>query len=217
MGKSIAVANQKGGCGKTTTSLNLAGCLAERSNDVLLVDADPQGSAMRWRQVITDHDVPFEVVSIAAPVLHKQVPALAKKYNFVIVDCPPGGPTGTDNITRSALMAVDLVIVPYQPSPFDLWSAEDMATLIGKAHTANPVLKARLLISRRVSNTAIGREARGAAEAFQIPIFRTEIAQRVVLTDAASSGRTIIDYAPRSAAAHEYETLTEEVMRCLRD
>lgn len=217
MGALIAIANQKGGCGKTTTSVNLAGALSKMRKEVLLVDADPQGSAMRWRSVRHESDSPFDVISIPAPVLHKQLPPLAKKYSIVIVDCPPGGPKGTDNITRSALVAVDLVIVPYQPSPFDLWSAEDMATLINRAQGANPALKSRLLISRKIANTAIAREARGAAESYDVPIFKTEITQRIALADAISAGKTIFDFAPKSRAAEEYRNLAEEVMRCLRD
>ena len=171
---------------------------------------------MRWRSVRSDGEFPFEVVSIAAPVLHKQIPSLSKKYDFIIIDCPPGGPSGADNITRSALMAVDLVIAPYQPSAFDIWSAEDMAALVGKAKGANPKLRSRLLISRKLSNTAIGKEAREAAGVFGIKIFDTEIRQRIALTDSISAGETIFDFAPKSAAAKEYTELTEEVTRCLR-
>ena len=113
-------------------------------------------------------------------------------------------------------MAVDLVIVPYQPSPLDIWSAEDMAALIGKAHSANAGLKTRLLINLKRSNTAIGKEARAAAEGFGIKILTAEISQRAALPDAISAGKTIFDFAPKSAAANEYRNLTEEVMRCLR-
>jgi chromosome partitioning protein len=91
-----------------------------------------------------------------------------------------------------------------------------MAALIGKAEGANPELKSRLLISRRLSNTAIGKEARAAAGVFGIKIFNTEITQRVALADAISAGVTIFDFAPKSAAANEYRNLTEEVMRCLK-
>lgn len=217
MAEAIAIANQKGGCGKTTTSINLAGAMARQGKDVLLIDADPQGSALRWRSLNPNSTGGFAVVGLPSPVLHKEVPTLAGKHGCVIIDCPPGGPTGLDNITRSALMCVDLVVVPVQPSPLDLWSGEDMAALIARAQVVHPELRSRMLISRKLGNTTLGREAREAAGAFGIGVLETEIHQRIALAEAIIAGQTVFEYAPQSPAAEEFLALSKEIIAALRE
>jgi len=159
----------------------------------------------------------FGVVALPSPVLHREIPLLARKFDIVLVDCPPGGPTGTDNITRSALMAVDLVIIPVQPSPLDLWSGEDMAVLIAKAQAIHPELQSRILISRKLGNTTLGRDAREAAQGFGIPVLKSEIHQRIALAEAIISGQTIFEYAPASAAAEEFKRLSGELVAILAE
>jgi chromosome partitioning protein len=181
----------------------------------LLIDPDPQGTVMRWSSIKTDGTRPLNIVAMASAILHREVPKLSRKYDYVIIDCPPGGPTGTDNVTRSALLCVKLVIVPFQPSAFDLWSAEGMAELIERARELNTSLEARLLVSRRIGNTALGRDAHQVAGRFGLAVLDTQIHQRIILAQSGLAGETISDFAPKSAAAKEFDSLTKEVLTCL--
>lgn len=131
----ISVLNQKGGVGKTTLSINLASALAQMGKRTLLIDADPQGSALDW-QASRQGDSLFPVVGMDKPTLHKDVPQLAAQQEIVIIDGPPR----VNELARSAIMASDKVIIPVQPSPYDIWAADEIVKLIQETMIYKPSL-----------------------------------------------------------------------------
>ena len=122
--KVIAVLNQKGGSGKTTIATHLARALQLDGADVLLVDSDPQGSARDWSAVREDQ--PLTVVGIDRPTIDRDVKNVARKVDFVVID---GAPQAAD-LAVSAIKAADFVLIPVQPSPYDIWATADLVELV---------------------------------------------------------------------------------------
>ena len=156
----VALLNQKGGVGKTTLATHIAGELAMRGQHVVLLDADPQGSSLDWTQRRSQQGLPrlFSAVGLARETLHQEAPELARRADHVIIDGPPR----IAALARSALLAAERVLIPVQPSPYDLWASAEMVALIREAQVFRPALRAAFVINRRVSTTVIGREARQA-------------------------------------------------------
>jgi chromosome partitioning protein len=155
----VALLNQKGGVGKTTLATHIAGELAMRGQHVVLLDADPQGSSLDWTQRRSQQGLPrlFSAVGLARETLHQEAPELARRADHVVIDGPPR----IAALARSALLAAERVLIPVQPSPYDLWASAEMVALIREAQVFRPALRAAFVINRRVSTTVIGREARG--------------------------------------------------------
>ena len=194
----IGVLNQKGGVGKTTISVNLAAALAV-NNRVLLVDADPQGSALAWSS-LRERDPLFPVVGMAKPTLHRDLPALARDYDIVVIDGAPR----VNELARAAILASDLVLIPLQPSPFDIWASADTVQLVREARQYRPQIRAAFLINRRIAKTAIGRDAGAALAQFEdVPVLPMSIGQRVVFAESAAKGLSVLEAAPNSEAAQE--------------
>ena len=103
----VGFLNQKGGVGKTTLAVNVADVMARQIRRVLLVDADPQGSALGWAATRRGEPM-FAVAGLPRASIHKELPALAKGCDVVIVD----GPLRVYDVARSAIMASDLVLTP---------------------------------------------------------------------------------------------------------
>ncbi len=211
MPKVIAILNQKGGVGKTTLAVHIATALARKKRRVLLLDADPQGSALDW--AAARHGEPlFPVVGLPKSSIHKELPALAANYEVVIIDGPPR----VYEVARSAIMASDLVLVPVQPSPYDVWAAKEIIELLNEATIYKPTLQKAFIINRKIVNTAIGRDVAQALLEYPIPVLQTAICQRVAFAESATQGLTVYELDPDMLAAQEMNQLAEEVEGLLR-
>jgi chromosome partitioning protein len=207
----VALLNQKGGVGKTTLATHIAGELALRGQQVILLDTDPQGSALDWTQRRSQQGLPrlFSAVGLARETLHQEAPELARRSDYIVIDGPPR----IAALARSALLAADCVLVPVQPSPYDLWASAEMVALIREAQVFRPALHAAFVINRRVSTTVIGREVRSALAEQPLPSLQSEIRQRIVFADSVAAGQLARELAPDSTAAREITALTDELLR----
>lgn len=202
----IAVMSAKGGTGKSTITLNLAGILCSLKKKVLVVDADPQGSIAQWAEKTAQKNP--EVFVETSPADNKKLKKIAKKYEYVLFDSPP---TFRKRL-RAVMSLADILIVPVCPGMADFWSTEKMLEVFFEEKKKNSKLDARLLISRVDRRTRQGREFREQLENLSIPIFLTEIPQRAIFNEVWFRYATIDTLQPRGVGAKEFRSLAREMM-----
>jgi len=176
-----------------------------------MIDADPQGSALDWA-ASRESDALFPVIGLPKPTLHRELPKLATDYDFLVVD---GAPRVYD-VARSAIMASDLVLIPVQPSPYDVWAAKEIVDLVNDVIAFKENLKSVFVINRKIVNTAIGRDVIDALSEYELPVLKAQVCQRVSFAESAARGQTVLETEPESIASQEIQALTKEVMELAR-
>jgi len=201
----IAVLNQKGGSGKTTIATHLARALQLEGADVLLVDSDPQGSARDWAAVREDQ--PLTVVGIDRPTIDRDLKNVARK-DYVVID---GAPQAAD-LAVSAIKAASFILIPVQPSPYDIWATSDLVDLVKqRIELTDGKLKAAFVVSRAIKGTRIGAEITEALTGYGLPVLTGRITQRVSYPGTAAAGTTLLDAEPEGDGATEIRALLAEI------
>ncbi|HMA12994.1 MAG TPA: ParA family partition ATPase [Steroidobacteraceae bacterium] len=205
----IALANQKGGTGKTTLAVNLAAGLHRRGATVLL-DADPQGSAGHWARVGGESgDLPA-VRRLGDAAVGVAIGAAAGAHRYVLVDCPPHLQSGT---LEAVMEAVDVVLIPVQPSPLDLWASVDMAEAVRETQRRNGRLRAHLVVNQIDRRNALSGAMRLALADFDLPALANGLTRRAAFRSAALEGTSVYALGSRGASAvADVEAIIKEVL-----
>jgi len=203
----IALAGNKGGSGKTTLAINLAGALAQRGR-VALLDADPQGSCIHWHRAM-DGRGPVPVLA-AAEDLSGAVAAQRDRNDYLLIDCPPSIDAPQ---TLAALLLADRVLIPVIPSPLDIWAGLQVEPVLQRAEEGNPTLQALLVINQLEPRTRLSQLARHALGELGLPISATAMRRRMAYRRAVLEGRSVMEMGRRGAeAAREIEQLIGELV-----
>ena len=204
----VAIVNQKGGTGKTTLSINLAYAFAQ-IHPTLLMDADPQGSALDWADSRATPQMNLDACAVDPAALLRDVRRLATRYGWIIIDGPPG----IGRVSADAVRAADIVLIPSKPSPFDVWAASDIVEAVkARQETTGGFPKGCFVITMARHRTRLVGQVHEALAEYGLPVLEARTTERVVYPMTAIEGKSVLDSRDRSARG-EILAMRDEIER----
>ena len=204
----VAILNRKGGTGKTTLATNISVALQKGGAKVLLVDSDPLGSDLDWHTAGGGDSLPM--IGLDRPTIDRDIKAVTGQFDWIVVD---GAPLEV-NMSVATIKCADIVLIPVQPSPYDIWAVEDLVDVIKERQSiTGGKPKTAFVISRQIKRTTLGNEVRDALTDYKLPVFEHGTFQRVIYAKAAADGKSVIDAEPDGDAAKEVHLLIDELKK----
>ncbi|AZL15629.1 ParA family protein [Rickettsiales endosymbiont of Stachyamoeba lipophora] len=206
--KVIVVAQQKGGVGKSTISINLAVNFFQLGLKTLIVDIDPQGSVSRWferrQEIMGDRLTGVKLIASSAWKLASEITSYKFKFDIIIIDSPPH----TESDIKQVLKCSDLVIIPLQPNSFDLWAVDKIVDICDYERVNY------LMVLNRVSPTKKGLES--IYQKYGKNLSKNILGNRVAFNSAIIQGKGISEFDPKSQAYEELKFISDEVLKKLK-
>lgn len=215
LSKVVSVLNSKGGCGKTSVTMQLAGALALYGFTTLVVDADESNNAVVWASMAPDDAIfPAAVVNLAGA--GGKVAQEVRKHisNFDVIVCD-GPPSAASAVTQSLAVMADLIVIPVQPTGNDDNSLAAMIRVVEQAQALNPSVTARLLFNRVQPKTRLHRALMARMLLKGVPAFKTFLGNRITYSESMLAGSTVLGYGDE-AAESEVLALADEVIELLQ-
>ncbi|MDE8346842.1 MAG: ParA family protein [Acidocella sp.] len=206
MGKVIAVAQQKGGSGKTMLTAQFAVAMAAAGSRVAALDIDPQGSLAAWgrlRAGAAKAGAAVDVTNVSGWRLAAEVERLKAAYDFVLIDTPPV----IDSDARRAIRGADLVLIPMNPSPPDLWAAEGTLKL-----AVEEKRRVVLMFNRAAANSRLRRRMETEIAARKLVLLTEAIGNRAAFANAFAEGLGVTEAGPNGVAAEEVRAAVAGLM-----
>jgi chromosome partitioning protein len=204
----ITVAQQKGGSGKTTVAAHLAVAFMLGGKSVGVLDVDPQGSLGEWferrERTLGEEDVGLVFRTASGWGARREAKQLARDFDIVVVDTPPK----SDLEMRPAIEMADLVAVPVQPTPVDLWATAPTLAMVAKEGAGSLIV-----INRALSRALLTGEMIEAAGKLGHTVADAHLGNRVSYPQSMGEGRTVLETAPGGIAAEEVEALAREILK----